>query len=856
MKTKNGKKVLNGVLAMAMAAMLIPGNVYAEDGAENNVSSAGIPYTVSGEYDVQVPHVIVNQIYGGKDDGAGDHSFIELYNQSTETVDLSGWYLGYKSSKGGAQNEEWAYLELSGTIEGNGYYLVRCQATSGDSYAVPRGNQEWEMMLHNKGISVVLLSKKTELDDTFAGMVTEENRPNGYVDLLAVQGNDTESQEDIDAEQPPVFEGNVLAEQSKKKAVRRVDFQDTDQNDADTEILDYSKSEGIEADKLPHGTSVEGGEDDGTSEEPVLVYRNNSFEADVQLNLERTGSLSIGTANPDGGVAEIVAYNKENEKAYIVNGQEGVLEAAKLNADGTLEESQVIQVKNLIDDFTYGDMTSVAVDTVYDRIAIALQADDYRAQGRVAVMDYDGNFIESYVTGVQPDMVTFSKDGRYILTADEGEPREGYTEGTEDPAGSVTIIDTKNDEVTIAGFGQFDSEELASQGILFSKINGVISSAAQDFEPEYIAVNSTGTKAYVSLQEANAIAVLDLNKKEFVSVKSLGFQNYGEEENAIDLVDDGEYNPAVYPDTYGVRMPDGISIYEAGNATYLLTANEGDAREWGDFINEVKATITSVEGEEAKKVRMLDQSVTAGLDSDKNYLFGSRSFSIFNADTMELIYDSGNDFEDKTASYLPKWFNCSNDDIEVDSRSQKKGPEPESITVGRIGNDYYAFTALERIGGVMVYNITSPSNAEYVNYINTRNFGIDVGEDVAPEGVAFVSSNYSGSGKPVLIAACEVSGTVAAYTMSGAATEVVTPEEAELQPEVPEEDSEQTPEDDSQNSKPESSKGDKMENTKTENNKTETVRTGDSAPVIPAAVLMALSALYLRLRMKQAKEER
>lgn len=741
--------------------------------SEEAEAKPGTPYQADGTYDVSVPHVIVNQIYGGGEDGSASHSFIELYNQSEEEVDLSGWQLLYRSSESGNDGEAWQTLELTGTIDGEGYYLVRCRATETASPVnqVPEGHQEWNIAIHNKGVSVALFSGETELTDEFSGNVTDGSCPDGYVDLLAVQGNDEKK-----SQIPPAYEEAYVAEQSKKKAVRRTDFQDTDDNSADIEIIDYSKT--VDADKGPHGIG------DSGEEEPKTTYYNDSFEKDAALILSRTGQVSIGEPNADGGVAEIVAFNKDENCLYVVNGQDGILEVLDLGTDGSLTKKRTIEARNLIEGFTYGDMTSVAVDTVNNRIAVALQAENYAENGRVALLDYNGVLLESYETGVQPDMVTFAKAGRYILTADEGEPREGYGEESVDPEGSVTIVDTLTGEVTRAGFEKFDSVDLAAKGILISKVDGNLLSAAQDLEPEYIAADSEGTKAYVALQEANAIAVLDLEKKEFTDIKSLGFIDLGQEENAADLADDGTYAPDTYEDVYSVPMPDGISIYEADGTTYLLTANEGDSREWGDFTNESKATLTSSGGTEASKVRVLNHEVTAGLEEGKNYLFGGRSFSIYNADTMELVYNSGNDFEQKTAEYLPDWFNCSNDDIAVDSRSMKKGPEPETVTVGRIGDRYYAFIALERTGGIMVYDITDPAGASYVNYINTRDFSEDIAGDVAPEGLAFVPSYSSGSGLPVLVTACEVSGTVAAYTMSGPAAEIETPEVKDPEPET------------------------------------------------------------------------
>ncbi len=770
------RKLLAGASVFALTASLLPtGLTVSAAGSE-----AGTPYTAEGTYDVTVPHVIVNQVYGGSDDGAASHSFIELYNQTAEDVDLTGWRLAYRSSEDGDDNGQWSYFELTGVIRAKGYYLVRCGATSGTDYTVPAGDQEWDIRLHNKGVSVALLDEHAEdLTDAFAGAITGENRPEGYIDLLAAQGNDTE-----DAQIPPAYEGAYEDIQSKKKAVRRDNFADTDNNAEDSSEVDYSDP--VDAELGPHGpgesgegttdpgTGGEGTTDPGTGGEggagtPSQTYWNDSFNSEASLQLSRTGDVSLGTANADGGVAEIVSYNPDNGKAYVVNGQAGVLNVVTVNADGSLTTERSIEVQNLIDGFTYGDMTSVAVDPVNDHVVIALQAADYMAAGRIAVLDYDGNLLNSYKTGVQPDMVTVSSDGKWILTADEGEPREGYGAGTTDPAGSVTLVNTQTDEAKVIGFDGFDSAELAGQGILFNKVDGQILSAQQDLEPEYIALSGDNSRAYISLQEANAIATLDIASGEFTSIKSLGFQDLSAEANSADLVEDGGYAPASYENAAGVRMPDGISTFEVNGTTYLATANEGDAREWGDFTNEAKATLTDSEGNEAEKVRVLDPQVTAGLTEGTNYLFGSRSFSIFNADTMDLVYDSGNDFERLTADDLSWWFNCSNDDLEIDSRSAKKGPEPETVTVKQLGDRWYAFVGLERIGGIMVYDVTDPSGASYVNYINTRDFSSEIAGDVAPEGLAFIPAEDSPSGSPILLAACEVSGTLAAYTLSGSA---------------------------------------------------------------------------------------
>ena len=237
------KKILSAVIAMLIMIGTAMPVLAAEDSGENEgpAESNGSGF------------VIINQVYGGSNDGAASHSFIELYNKSGEAVDMKGWTIQYRSSADGSHDDKWYSLELTGSIEAGGYYLVRCGAvdTPGSAdYQVPAGDQEWDIQFHNKGLSVVLMSDDIALDDSFAGDVMAQDfaKPASYVDLAAVQGNDGE-----ETQTPPAWEGSYAAEQSKKNAVRRVDFADTDNNGADFEAIDYSET--VSEDMGPHSGS-------------------------------------------------------------------------------------------------------------------------------------------------------------------------------------------------------------------------------------------------------------------------------------------------------------------------------------------------------------------------------------------------------------------------------------------------------------------------------------------------------------------------------------------------------------------------------------------------------------------------
>ena len=521
-------------------------------------------------------------------------------------------------------------------------------------------------------------------------------------------------------------------------------------------------------------------------------YENGTSALDITMSAHYTS----GSFNVDGGVMEIVAYNKTNGYAYAVNGQDGVLAAIDIAGGDTELSSDDIDIKALVSDsdFTYGDMTSVAVSPDGSLIAAALQDEDYEEEGRIALFSSasDGSIelLKVYEAGIQPDMVTFSPDGRYVLTADEGEPREGY--GEDDPEGSVTVVSLDDGIVSVIGFEAFDNplarKALADKGIIMQK--GTVPS--EDFEPEYIAVGNN--KAYITLQEANAVAVLNLDNMLFTGVYTVGLEDYSVVPVDIDKKDDA-YNPKTYATLRGIRMPDGIACFSIDGNDYIITANEGDAREWGDYLNEDErdfgdgdssptGSITAENSGLDGKVVFLASDDYDGLDDGIDYLYGGRSMTIFRADDsgLEEVLSTADDAERITYSYLPEYYNASNDNAVLDDRSGKKGPEAEAVAVGEVNGRIYAFLALERTGGIMVYDVTDPENSKYVNYINTRDFtsivsGSEIyedgeldkwvtGGDVAPEGLAFVSAEDSPSGEALLIAAFEVSGTVAVYTLN------------------------------------------------------------------------------------------
>lgn len=687
----------------------------------------------------QPAKLLINQVYGGDaKDTPIANSFIELYNPNSEAVDLSGYTLKYKNNT----------LELTGSVAANGSYLIVGAAglTSDEylTYDLPDSDMTCDWAIDNKSYTITLENGENIVDSVTAG-------------------------------------GSENTKISKQKSLRRIDYTDTD-SDADFRLVSWKDGEmTASAETLsqyaPHNSKGEYGKMHKAESEPTYTpvitsdtRVNGYYDEEGSLKLELSGRFNSGAMNPDGGSLEIVQYNPENGFAYAVSGVKGKLIAVDLN--DSLDSEKVVNlngveydVKSMVNGFAYGDITSVAISPNGKSLAVAIQAEDYSKSGVAALFscEADGTLklVDTVEVGVQPDMITFADDN-IILTADEGEPRNGIN-GI-DPKGSVTVINISDENKLTAKSIYFDSfdekrAELTAAGVLIQKD----AQPSTDFEPEYIAVS--GNTAYVSLQEANSIAVLDIANGEFTGVYPLGLQDYGK--TAVDLQKNGEIKLEKYENVYGIKMPDGISVAKINGKTYILTANEGDSRaDWAGLNNEYES-VTSPTGNVTldSKVVWFNATMWDGLDENSAYVFGGRSFSIYEAteNGLALVYDSGSDFENITAEKLPDYFNASNDKITLDNRSGKKGPEPETVVTGTIESKTYAFIALERIGGIMVYDITDPQNAQFVNYVNSREFDDAIKGDVSPEGLCFIPAAQSKNGQNILLAACEVSGTLAAY---------------------------------------------------------------------------------------------
>ena len=446
--------------------------------------------------------------------------------------------------------------------------------------------------------------------------------------------------------------------------------------------------------------------------------------------------------------------------------------------------------------------TSVACSE--EVVAVAWAADDKTRRGKIICYDAEKlNEIASFPAGYLPDMIVFTPDGNTLLAANEAEPDLHYTF---DPEASISIITAETDwakakshEATFTDFNP-DREKLIAEGVRIFGPNKKdpegIATVAQDVEPEYIAVRGDARVAWVTLQENNAIAELDIHTSKITAIYPLGLKSFRSlgtggvaqlvslsTTTGLDVSDqDGGVRIRHWP-IWGMYQPDGIATFQEHGNDYLVTANEGDPRDYWDYheaipVGELAAAgieldsanpargLTGVERLGRLEVSRYADDKDGDGDLDQLVIPGTRSFSIWQRTPSGFmqVFDSGSEFEQIIARLAPELFNIdSNLESGPDARSVIRGAEPENIVVFELERRRLAAIGLERTGGVMLYDISSPTSPIFLDYISPKTGDT---RDLAPEGLLFISADRNPSGQSLLILCNEGSGTMTAYAIS------------------------------------------------------------------------------------------
>ena len=474
-------------------------------------------------------------------------------------------------------------------------------------------------------------------------------------------------------------------------------------------------------------------------------------ESEVVVN-ENPGSFKeIGSITIGGeAAAEISTYDEKTKRLFTVNNSG----TNQIDVIDISDPTKPVKIGKI--DLTPYEGASNSV-AVYDgKLAVALESTlNKQGNGKVVIFNTsDYSLIKQVTVGALPDMITFSPDGKFIMTANEGEPNTDYTQ---DPNGTISIIDTATYAVTTLDFSSFSgqAEALKKEGFRISKF---AKSFAQDIEPEYITISDDSKTAWVTLQENNGVAKVDLTSKTITALYPLGFKNFNTAENAIDVSDKDDkiaFNPWKVK---GMYMPDAISHFSANNTPYFVTANEGDAREYAAYadikrMKDMKLDATAFPDAAALKLEtnlgrlnlIADMGDTDGDgDLDELVAFGARSFSIWNGNTGKIVYDSKNDVDKKT-NELGTYD---------DKRSDDKGSEPEAVVAVKMGTQNILFVGLERSDAFMTYDVTNPASPQYLQTVKTGD---------APEGILFIPASKSPTKRSLLVVSSEGDGTVKIY---------------------------------------------------------------------------------------------
>lgn len=480
----------------------------------------------------------------------------------------------------------------------------------------------------------------------------------------------------------------------------------------------------------------------GSGEETPTVNEN-------PATFKEIGTLTIGGT----GAAEISAYDESTKRLFTVNNST----TNKIDVIDLSDPTKPVLLTSI--DLAPYNGAANSVSVYNGKLAVAMESKTNKQEsGKVVVFETSNYALVKEITvGALPDMITYSPDGKYILTANEGEPNDDYSL---DPEGSVSVIEVaSNYAVTNLNFASFSSQ-LSSLKTKGFRIASPTNNFTTDIEPEYVTVSADSKTAWVTLQENNGIAKIDLATKKVTNIFPLGFKDYNLAENAIDINDKDNATAFATWKLKGMFHPDAICSFEANKVSYVVTANEGDAREYSAFTDVRRISHSSVILDptvfpnaatlktEASMGRLNINTKMGDTDGDGDFDeligFGARSFSIWNASTGDLVFDSKNELDKKTLEF----------GVYDDARSDDKSIEPEAVYTAKMGDKQILFVGLERTDAVVVYDITTPSAPKFLQIFKTGD---------APEGVTFIPASKSPTKRSLLVVSSEGDGTVKIY---------------------------------------------------------------------------------------------
>jgi predicted extracellular nuclease len=494
---------------------------------------------------------------------------------------------------------------------------------------------------------------------------------------------------------------------------------------------------------IPVGTAAAAGQPAGTFGKEVLP---------AVLGQRRQNRGFEAVAFQDGKVYAFVQSPIRNPETLSNSTLNGLQNIRIVEFDPTTRATR--QFLYVMDNPPASGATDTRADKIGDAVAIG--------NGEFLVVERDDDAIDSDpLSQIQKKVYRFSlQDATEITNLPNlinGKSLDQMTAAELTAAGVTPIRKTLHVDLSTAGYNQVEKVE----GLTIIDRNTIAVINDNDFTVAGITIDqSTGTFTPDPNAETPILGLIHL-------------QNNGLDASDRDSGINGGINIRNQP-VFGLYQPDAIASFTANGQTYFVTANEGDARDYDGFAEEVRVGASSYRLDpatfpnaaalknNANLGRLTVTNATGDPDGDGDFdrieVFGSRSFSIWDSNGNR-VFDSGDQFEQITAAQVPTLFNSNGAADTFDTRSDNKGPEPEGVVTAVINDRTYAFIGLERTGDVIVYEITNPTQPVFAQYINAP-------EDIAPEGLAFIAAKDSPTGKPLLVTANEESDTVAVFEVA------------------------------------------------------------------------------------------
>ncbi|NDG70420.1 MAG: PEP-CTERM sorting domain-containing protein [Proteobacteria bacterium] len=505
----------------------------------------------------------------------------------------------------------------------------------------------------------------------------------------------------------------------------------------------------------------------------------------AQMSLLSNFSANYGSGTSAG---EIAGFDKLSKNLFVTSSSSA---AYQINIFDLSNPSSSVGVGAIDFSLSFGSkanmsaLSSVAINSAKGfGVASLIPTANTTTLGKVGFFDLASRTsLGTIDVGYHPDSVSFSPDGSKLIVVNEGE--FNASSATNAP-GSISVIDVSSitngnlanlvsltpvtkdfssgnlaSGVSLSGIRNSNVAAVGTSGTFISSVPDFTQGANQDpnaIEPEYASV--IGDKVYVSLQDNNAIGEYDLTQNLWTKVTNLGTIT-----QTIDATDTGS-TISITQAVKGLPMPDTLATYSKNGKTYVVTANEGDARvddrdisRFGDIagsdsMNTILDSNYPTSNNSTRADTQLGKLYVSRIDGDTDgngkideiRMIGTRSFTIWEVTDagLQLTYDSGSYFETYIRDNDPTGW--------VDGRSDDKGPEPEGLTLGEIDGKTFAFIGMERNNGIFMFDITDPNAPSFFGYTRTSDGSL------RPEGMSFISAADSPNGQNLLIVGYEGDG--------------------------------------------------------------------------------------------------